>query len=141
MSIFIFIEKCAIPFVLQVKPITYHKEGWSRALELALRWWHEVLSIRIQRTRPWCKGGRRQVHLFCDARGSPPHLAAVLFADGAVWHTNMAVPQCVLDNFEARQDNQIMGLEILSIALGMHISPRPLLLNSQINHASRYVVL
>ena len=59
------------------------------------------------------------MHLFCDARGYPPHLGAVLFVDGVCYWTHMEPSESVLKEFTCRSDNQIMGLELLSISLGM----------------------
>ena len=59
------------------------------------------------------------MHLFGDARGFPPHLGAVLYCDGGVWWTHMPAPPAVLAHFRARKDNQIMGLELLAISLGL----------------------
>ena len=114
----------------------YHKGGWSRRLELALWWWKEVLEYKIRRARPWGICKKKQIHMFCDARGSPPHIAAVLLADGVVYHTSMRVTDSTLGIFMERQDNQIMGLETLSIALGRpHIDHFPI----QLDHSLRYI--
>ena len=40
--------------------------------------------------------------------------------DGKVAYTDMSVPSEVIGAFNPRQDGQIMGLELLSIALGGH---------------------
>ena len=59
------------------------------------------------------------MHLFTDARGWPPHLGAVLF-DGRCWvYSHVEAPAHLLSRFDARQDNQIMGLELLGIGLWM----------------------
>ena len=39
--------------------------------------------------------------------------------DGETLFCDMPVPAQVIDSFRSRKDNQIMGLEILSIALGV----------------------
>ena len=38
--------------------------------------------------------------------------------DGETLFCDMPVPEQVIESFRSRKDNQIMGLEILSIALG-----------------------
>ena len=38
--------------------------------------------------------------------------------DGETLFCDMPVPEQVIESFRSRNDNQIMGLEILSIALG-----------------------
>ena len=57
--------------------------------------------------------------MFADARGHPGHIAAVLFHHGQICYTDMAVPAELLAVFKKRADNQIMGLEMLSVCLGM----------------------
>ena len=53
-------------------------------LALALSWWIEVLGNDLRQVRPWTKKGEDPVHLFGDARSSPPRVAAVLFRQGAL---------------------------------------------------------
>ncbi len=57
--------------------------------------------------------------MFCDARGSPPHVAAVLFIAGRVLFTHMTPAASLLAHFKRRRDNQIMGLELLGVSLGL----------------------
>ena len=59
------------------------------------------------------------IELFCDARGFPARLAAVIFIDGNIVYTDWAPPPHLLRIFESRKDSQIMGLELLAIALGL----------------------
>ena len=67
----------------------------------------------------FCGCFSRPVHLFCDARGEPPHLGAVLVM-GRTWYwTHVQPSKEVLQHFHRRSDNQIMALELLSISLGM----------------------
>ena len=106
-----------------LRPIIEHIRARSSAvspqLALALRWWLEVLELDLRTTRTWSGNGGRQVHLFSDARSVPPRLGAVLFMDGQVFYCDAPPPEGVMACFKAREDGQIMGLEILSIALGM----------------------
>ena len=52
--------------------------------------------------------------------GEPPHIAAVTF-DGKSWRfTHMEVPPKVVGSFRRRKDSQIMGLELLAIALSLN---------------------
>jgi hypothetical protein len=88
-------------------------------LRAALEWWRDVLRLRICELRRWEKVVSPPVHLFVDASGSPPYLGAVVFCDGRVWWTHMAAPAAALERFRARADNQIMGLELLAISLGL----------------------
>ena len=88
-------------------------------LERALRWWLAVLRERIREKRKWQQDFPQALHLFCDARGSPPHLAAVLFDGHQCLFTQMAPPEQTLAQFKRRSDSQIVGLELLAISLGL----------------------
>ena len=48
-------------------------------LRRALEWWLLVLKRKVAEERLWAPPVSKPVHLFCDARGQPPHLAAVLY--------------------------------------------------------------
>ena len=78
-------------------------------LELCLKWWHEVLQLEICQLRPWAVPHRQPLQLFADARSTPPRVAAVLIRQG---------PQylCVQSRC-----GQIMGLEIVAVALGSFV--------------------
>ena len=106
-----------------LRPLYDHSHGRSSALngdsELALKWWLEILSLRLVQNRPWSHAARDTVYLFADARGSPPRVAAVLrTAQGVVYTDWEPSAQCI-SAFYRREDSQIMGLEILSVALGL----------------------
>ena len=88
------------------------------SLRLALSWWKQVLALKLTQRR-LVRQPTEVVELFCDARGTPPRLSAVLFADGVVEYTDLATPQQLLDLFGQRDDAQIMGQELLAIALGL----------------------
>ena len=76
--------------------------------------------MQILQVRPWQLPPTRPVQLFCDARGSPPRLAAVLYThDGRSFYTDVAPPDCILKLFSKREDGQICGLELCAIALGL----------------------
>ena len=51
----------------------------------------------------------------------PYSLANLLYPcrDGEVYYTDIAPPASLMESFKERADNQIMGLEIASIALGI----------------------
>ena len=89
------------------------------ALKCALRWWLEVLSLELKQERAWCLPYDEVVHLFADARGEPPRLAAVLCVDGKMLYSDWEPPPSLLRCFQSRADNQILGLELLAVALGM----------------------
>ena len=86
---------------------------------MALRWWEAVLATDLQQCWGWNDVVRPWLHLYADARGDPPHIAAVLFADSRTYFCDMATPCEVLQCFKYRKDNQILGQEMLSIALGL----------------------
>lgn len=91
----------------------------SPRLRKALLWWLFVLTGGVAEKRSWKEVDQAPVHLFCDAAGDPARLAAVLWCDGKVFYTDCAPPDEIMQNFARRADQQIMGLELLSIALGM----------------------
>jgi len=129
-----------------IRPIVAQEQKRTSAvdeqLRLALRWWLEVLQGGIKQMRPWVCREERPVHMFCDARSTPPRVAAVLVRcvrrfgatyvsvygdklraarDGRTTYCDMEPPSKLMDSFMVRGDNQIMSLEILSIALGKHV--------------------
>jgi hypothetical protein len=87
-------------------------------LQRALEWWVEVLTGGLCERRAWKAEQSQPVHLFCDASGRPAHLGAVLFIDGRCCFTDYKPPEELVNKFRRRRDNQIMGLELLSISLG-----------------------
>ena len=91
----------------------------SAELACALSWWKRILEEGIAEMRPWNMVHTAPVHLFCDAAGRDAHLGAVCFIDGECHWTHMSTPTDILERFRYRQDSQIMGLELLAIALGM----------------------
>ena len=91
----------------------------SRDLVRSLQWWQTVLSTDIAELRTWERAPRAIAHLFCDASSSPPYLGAVLFIDNECWFTHMAPSTGAVELFRRRRDNQIMGLELLAISLGL----------------------
>ena len=59
------------------------------------------------------------MQLFCDASGYPAYLGAVLLLEDKCYFTHLEPPEYLLEKFKRRRDNQIMGLELLSISLGL----------------------
>ena len=91
----------------------------GRQLRLALEWWLEVLQLRLVQKRSWRGSVAKPVHLFCDARSTPPRLAAVLFKDGDILYCDDAPSDELLASFFSSGDKHIMSLELASIALGI----------------------
>jgi len=73
----------------------------------------------IAEVRAWGMPEAAVAHLFCDASGSPPHIAAVLHVDGQCFWTHMPIQEKTISMLEVRNDAQIMALELLSISLGL----------------------
>jgi len=92
----------------------------SSELERSLCWWKEVLQRGLCERRQWKQVYLPPVHLFCDARGFPAYLGAVVMVDDKCYYTHMAPTPELMSMFRRRKDNQIMGLELLSISLGLH---------------------
>lgn len=113
-----------------LRPLFAHQHGRSsrigRPLELALHWWIQVLELRLHEVAQWAQGEMPAAHMFCDARSTPPRVAAVLFIDGEVLYAELAPDAELMQSFRRRRDNQIMGLEVLAIALGLSSFERQL---------------
>ena len=106
-----------------LRPIFAHQHKRSnrigRPLELALHWWAQVLELRLHEVASWKQGDMPAAHMFCDARSTPPRAAAVLFIDGEILFAEYAPDAALMRNFKRRRDGQIMGLEVLAVALGL----------------------
>ena len=88
-------------------------------LLLALHWWNRVLDLRLEQSVPIQPGTGGVAELFCDARGVPAHIGAVLVLNGKMYYTDWAPPEEVLKQFSDRGDNQIMGSEIVAAVVGI----------------------
>ena len=53
------------------------------------------------------------------AAGSPARIAAIAWVDGQVLYTDCEPPGSIVSRWAVREDQQIMGLELLSIALAL----------------------
>ena len=91
----------------------------SNEARSACAWWRHVLLHAVVEKRAWRPPEARSAALFGDARGEPPHIAAVLFIDGSAFFCHAAVSHDLLRAFQSRKDHQISGLEMLSLALGI----------------------
>jgi len=121
-----------------IKQETARSSEVGEELRLALQWWLEVFRwrifsewresaqtsvllftrLRLSQERTWKGTSSKPIHMFCDARSTPPRVAAVLLKDGERKYCDLEPPAAIMGAFQRRKDNQIMGLEILSIALG-----------------------
>ena len=101
----------------QFDPLRGGRVGAS--LRLALEWWAQVLSCEVHEKIPLQLRPKPQVELFCDARSTPPRVAAVMYKDHHVAYTAWDVPDSVTRTFNQRRDAQIMGLELLAVLIGI----------------------
>ena len=88
-------------------------------LRNALQWWVMVLRLPIVEQRSWTQDESEPLHLYVDARSTPPRCAAVLFVDGKCLYTDGEPLEKYMSWLKKRGDNQIMTLEIMGIAVGM----------------------
>ncbi len=118
-SLFIFIRLGRA----MLRPLFDHiHSGCSRvadALTTAMEWWVDVLRRDICEVHPWVPPQTPAVHLYADARSSPPRVAAVLLADGVSYYTDAEPSVELLARFKERADKQITSLEMLAIAVGL----------------------
>ena len=106
-----------VPLYMHVTRKRYrHKMDGSLIVSLA--WWLEVLEKGICEVRTWKESNQRPVQLLCDARSTPPRVAAVCVCDGAIEYADGPPTERMMEQFEVRADNQIASLEMLAIALG-----------------------
>ena len=77
-----------------------------------------MLARNFCEERKWEKVSASTVHMLCDARSTPPRVAAVLVIDGKIYWSDWEPDQNVMNFFQERNDGQIMSLELLSIAFG-----------------------
>jgi len=90
-------------------------------LHLALQWWEIVLAREAVEPISLCLCRSEVLDLFCDARSTPPRLAAVLVdAQRSIRYTDWAPPSDLMQRaWLVRGDNHIMSLELLAMALGL----------------------
>ena len=92
----------------------------KQELAMALSWWVDVLQNEVCEKHQWHSKVGEPLHLFCDARSTPPRAAAVLLERGQqTLYCDEEPSETLMSFLEARNDGQIMSLEILSIALGV----------------------
>ena len=91
----------------------------SEDLRNALCWWQRILKLGIAEKSAWQSPKSDIVHIFCDAAGEPARVAAIVWYKGETLYTDCEPPSVITNRWCARQDQQIMGLELLSIALAL----------------------
>ena len=91
----------------------------GQELHVALAWWFEVLQLEISEVHLWTPPPSAPVHLYVDARSTPPRCSAVLFADGLCHFTDGEPSERLMAQFKERADGQITSLEMLAMAVGL----------------------
>ena len=105
-----------LPIIWQIGSIT---GKISLSLRLALEWWLEVFQLQLVQKREWLGVVPKPIHMFCDARSTPPRLAAVLYIDGDILFCDAPPSDELMGSFFRSGDKHIMSLELASIALGI----------------------
>ena len=77
-----------------------------------------MLALELCELRQWDRKRLLPGVMLCDARSVPPRVAAVLIIDGKTYYSDLAPSEAVLASFKRRSDDQIMALELLSVAFG-----------------------
>ena len=106
-------------FAQQYKPLRHGRA--SPLLKLALRWWEAALQMPLQKTIPLQHEEESVINVFCDARGTPARVGAVIVNGPSIKYTDWPPPQAVLDALVKRQDEQIMAQELIAIVVGLFI--------------------
>jgi hypothetical protein len=90
-------------------------------LRIALSWWCQLLIRQIGIVWPLQTVARRHMELFCDAEGSPPRLAGILFSERGrtLYAYKHDVSRIVIEAYRERNDAQIMTLEIMAILVAL----------------------
>ena len=78
----------------------------------------QVLELELCETRLWERARPKPGVLLCDARSVPPRVAAGLMLDGKCYFSDWQPSDNVMASFKRRKDDQIMALELLSVAFG-----------------------
>ena len=99
--------------------VTRRDGALNPELRQALRWWVMVLRRGVTEVRPWILENDPICHLFCDASGKDGHMGAVLLVDGQCMWTHAPLADKFMRHFLCRRDNQILGLELAAIGLGL----------------------
>jgi len=108
-----------------LRPLYSWQHGWRSdipddcPLRTALKWWLQVLSAHITELRSWKHTPDETVYLYADASAEPAHVAAVLFTNDGTVFSDWQPTEEFMEIFTPRSDHQIMGLEMVAIALGI----------------------
>ena len=99
----------------------YAVKPWrlSDELRCALFWWQRILEQGIAEKYKWKPPCDDIVHIFCDAAGDPARIAAIAWDKGRAFYVDCEPPVAITQRWSDRKDQQIMGLELLSVALAL----------------------
>ena len=100
------------------KQITRRSSVIDAELKIVLEWWLQILKEGICEVRQWGVNKSTPVHLLCDARSTPPRVAAVCVIGDSIRYADLEPSRSTLEQFKCRGDNQIASLEMLAIAFG-----------------------
>jgi hypothetical protein len=91
----------------------------------ALTWWKHYLKLPLRHTRVF---GRRAecIHVFTDARSTPPRMGAVMLKDGQLYYADAEPDPAAIERLVKRNDQQIMALEMLAGFFGVSTFARTL---------------
>jgi hypothetical protein len=90
----------------------------SNLLLSALKWWQSYLSQPMRKSHVY--GHKPEhIHVFTDARSTPPRLAAVLLHNGELSFADAPPLASVIDQLDKRDDQQIMALEMIAAFFGI----------------------
>jgi hypothetical protein len=114
-----------------LRPIFTHKYNplpggrVSTRLRKALTWWKQFLETPLKREVD-LRSDKEHVHIFTDARSTPPRLAAVIEVDGQLQYTDIEPSPSQMQQLSVRNDDQIMGLEMMAAMLAIQTFPKQL---------------
>ena len=104
-------------FAQQYSPLAGSRIG--PLLALAIDWWLQALKLPLCSEVKIHEPEGTAVDLWCDARGTPPRVGAVLVDGSYIAYCDRRTGQGVLDIFVTREDEQIMGQELLAIVVAL----------------------
>jgi hypothetical protein len=90
----------------------------TNLLRDALIWWREYLRLPLKMTHYYGRAPEC-VHIFTDARSTPPRIAATMLLEGKLYYSDAEPSTEVVKQLLNRKDQQIMALEMLAAFFGI----------------------